>query len=88
MLADARKGRRPSLAGAAPAERSRAVYAQFVAALRQFDCQPATGVFGAHMVVRSAADGPVNIILETPEDVCEGRFAPEDAETVRTKEPA
>ena len=66
LLADAQKGRRPALGAAAPAEQGKTVYAQFVAALRQFDCRPASGVFGAHMIIRSVADGPVNIIVETP----------------------
>lgn len=77
LLADARKGRRPALGGAASAEQGRAVYAQFVAALRQFDCRPATGVFGAHMIIRSVADGPVNIILETPQQSPAGEYTSE-----------
>lgn len=77
LLADARKGRRPALGLAAPAEQGRTVYAQFVAELRQFDCRPATGLFGAHMIIRSVADGPVNIILETPQQKPAGEYTSE-----------
>ncbi len=77
LLADARKGRRPALGAAASAEQGKTVYAQFVAALRQFDCRPATGVFGAHMIIRSVADGPVNIILETPQQNPAGEYTSE-----------
>ncbi len=77
LLADAQKGRRPALGAAAPAEQGKTVYAQFVAALRRFDCRPAAGVFGAHMIIRSVADGPVNIILETPQQDPAGEYTSE-----------
>ena len=39
----------------------------FVQALRALGVSVATGSFGARMAVFSEADGPVNIILDTPE---------------------
>lgn len=66
LLADARKGRRPSFAAAAPAQHAKAVFDNFVDSLRDQSCLVAHGRFGAHMIVGSEADGPVNIILEIP----------------------
>jgi D-tyrosyl-tRNA(Tyr) deacylase len=66
LMADASKGRRPALTAAAPAKLAEARYDAFVEALRRYDVTVAGGVFGAHMTIRSAADGPVNILLEVP----------------------
>lgn len=66
LLADTRKGRRPAFAAAAAAEQARPLHEAFVAALKSFGLPLAGGVFGAHMVIRSAADGPVNVIVEMP----------------------
>ena len=66
LMADTRKGRRPALTDAAAPEVSRPLYERFVAALAKCECRVVGGVFGACMNIRSAADGPVNIILETP----------------------
>ena len=65
LLADAAKGRRPAFVGAAPPDLARGLYDALVSALAKVGCQVACGVFGAHMTIRSAADGPVNIILDT-----------------------
>ena len=67
LLADARKGRRPAFAGAAPAAEAEPVHEAFVMAIRRSVANVAAGVFGAHMIVRSAADGPVNILIELPD---------------------
>jgi D-tyrosyl-tRNA(Tyr) deacylase len=66
LLADARKGRRPAFTGAAPAQQAKPLHEEFVAALRTLTGPVETGLFGASMTVRSAADGPVNIILDMP----------------------
>jgi len=60
LYADARKGRRPSFAGAASPERAETLYNAYCAALA---VPTATGVFGAHMQIEMVADGPVTIIL-------------------------
>ena len=64
LYADARKGRRPSFVGAAPPERARSNYDQFVDELRRRDMSVATGEFGALMDVELVNDGPVTLILD------------------------
>ena len=66
LLADARKGRRPAFSGAAGPEIALSVYDAFVLALKKLSLPVAKGVFGADMTIRSAAIGPVNIILDMP----------------------
>ena len=66
LLADARKGRRPTFAAAAAAEQAEPVHEAFLAALRRQGVDVQTGVFGAKMAIRSQADGPVNIIVDLP----------------------
>ena len=66
LMADARKGRRPALVGAARPEQAEPLFHAFVAALSAEGVTVATGVFGAHMVINSGADGPVNILLDVP----------------------
>ncbi len=65
LLGDARKGRRPSFVAAAPPELGRALYEDFVAALRRHSPRVATGEFGATMQVVSTNDGPVTILIDT-----------------------
>jgi D-tyrosyl-tRNA(Tyr) deacylase len=66
LLADARKGRRPAFVAAAGFDDARAVDEAFAAALRARGLTVATGRFGTHMHIRSRADGPVNIVVDTP----------------------
>ncbi len=66
LMGNADKGRRPEFTAAAPGEAAERVYQAFLAALSEAGCQVASGVFGADMTIRSAADGPVNIIVESP----------------------
>lgn len=66
LLADARKGRRPAFVDAAGPDAAKALFEAFVAALLACECTVATGPFGASMVIHSAADGPVNIVLDLP----------------------
>jgi D-aminoacyl-tRNA deacylase len=66
LLADARKGRRPAFVKAAPPEQAEPLHEAFISGLRARDCQVSRGVFGAHMLVDSVADGPVNIVLDSP----------------------
>jgi D-aminoacyl-tRNA deacylase len=60
LYADARKGRRPSFADAAPPELAEVLYDAYCAALT---VPTAMGVFGAHMAIELVADGPVTIHL-------------------------
>jgi D-tyrosyl-tRNA(Tyr) deacylase len=67
LLADARKGNRPSYIGAAPPAVAEPLYKRFVALVAQAMGQPVpTGIFGADMQVRLLNDGPVTIILDSP----------------------
>jgi D-tyrosyl-tRNA(Tyr) deacylase len=65
LIADTRKGNRPSFASAAPAEQAEPLYNQFCQALRDLGVPVETGVFGARMAVEFVNDGPVTIILDT-----------------------
>lgn len=65
LLADCRKGRRPSFVEAGEPERARRLYDHFVAAARRRVGRVATGVFQATMKVTLTNDGPVTIILES-----------------------
>jgi len=67
LLADARKGRRPAFTAAAPGGLAKPLHEAFLHALRASGAPVASGVFGAHMIVRSAADGPVNLWLDVPD---------------------
>jgi D-tyrosyl-tRNA(Tyr) deacylase len=65
LYGDARGQRRPSFAQAAPAEKGKALYEEFVRALRSLGVRVETGVFQAHMSVELAYDGPVTILLDS-----------------------
>jgi D-aminoacyl-tRNA deacylase len=65
LLADTRKGRRPSFVAAAPPERARALYDYFIERVRESGLNVQTGSFGAHMLVKILNDGPVTIMLDS-----------------------
>ena len=67
LLADARKGRRPSFVEAAPPEVAEPLVEEFVAALREKGVRVATGCFRAKMLVDIQNEGPVTVILDTVE---------------------
>ena len=67
LLADARKGNRPSYIGAAPPAVAAPLYEQVVALVTAELGRPVpTGIFGADMQVRLLNDGPVTIVLDSP----------------------
>jgi D-tyrosyl-tRNA(Tyr) deacylase len=67
LLADARKGNRPSYIGAAGLAVAEPLYRQFVALVSAALGQPVpTGIFGADMQVSLVNDGPVTIVLDSP----------------------
>jgi D-tyrosyl-tRNA(Tyr) deacylase len=65
LLADVRKGRRPSFADAAPPDDASALVDAFAQALRDLGVPVEMGRFGAHMLVELENDGPVTIVLDT-----------------------
>jgi D-tyrosyl-tRNA(Tyr) deacylase len=64
LLADTRKGTRPSFSDAAPSEAAIPLYERFCQALRSAGVPVETGVFGARMAVELVNDGPVTIVLD------------------------
>jgi len=67
LLGDCRRGRRPSFTEAAPPEEADRLYRRFVARLREVGLKVETGVFQAHMAVSLVNEGPVTLVVETPE---------------------
>lgn len=65
LLADCRKGNRPSYIHAARPEISAPLYEQFCLTLsKELGRKVETGVFGADMKVELVNDGPVTIVLD------------------------
>ncbi|MDR0390247.1 MAG: D-tyrosyl-tRNA(Tyr) deacylase [Spirochaetaceae bacterium] len=67
LLADARKGRRPSYSLAAPPGQARELYASFIKRIKELGLPCEEGVFQAHMLVSYTNDGPVTILLDSKE---------------------
>ena len=65
LYGDARGQRRPSFIQAAPPELGKALYEEFVLALRALGVRVETGVFQAHMSLELSNDGPVTILLDS-----------------------
>lgn len=65
LLADCRKGRRPSFVHAAGPNKANDLYERFVDQVRQKGVNVATGRFRAMMDVSLINDGPVTLIVES-----------------------
>jgi D-tyrosyl-tRNA(Tyr) deacylase len=65
LMADARKGRRPSWNNAAPPEKAKELYEYFLAKTKEQGVHCETGEFQAKMLVNYTNDGPVTILLDT-----------------------
>jgi D-aminoacyl-tRNA deacylase len=64
LIAETRKGNRPSFSEAARSEEAEPVYEHFCAALAEEGVGVSRGVFGAQMSVALVTDGPVTIVLD------------------------
>jgi D-tyrosyl-tRNA(Tyr) deacylase len=65
LLADTRRGRRPSFVAAARGEQANGLYEAVAQHLHGAGIHVETGVFGADMAVELLNDGPVTILLDT-----------------------
>jgi D-tyrosyl-tRNA(Tyr) deacylase len=67
LLADTRKGRRPSFTQAAPPPEAERLFDEFVRQVQAIGLRVASGRFGQHMQVEIHNDGPVTILLDSKE---------------------
>ena len=65
LYGDARRGKRPSFTDAAEPAAARVIYDDFCRAVDALGVRCGRGVFGAHMVVELANDGPVTLMLDS-----------------------
>lgn len=65
LLADTKKGNRPSFIKSAPPEEALRLYRYFNEQLRSYELEVAEGEFGAHMLIQLENDGPVTILFDT-----------------------
>ena len=65
LLADTRKGRRPSFTDAAPPQQAEELFEHFVSEVRASGLRVATGRFQQYMQVEIHNDGPVTIMLDS-----------------------
>jgi len=67
LLADTRKGRRPSFVEAAPLAQAEQLFEQFVEQAHATGLKVATGRFQQYMQVEIHNDGPATIMLDSRE---------------------
>jgi D-tyrosyl-tRNA(Tyr) deacylase len=67
LLADVRKGRRPSFVGASAPEIAEPLVEAFAAVMREAGVPTQTGRFGAKMAVELVNDGPMTIVVDSEE---------------------
>ena len=65
LLADSRKGRRPSFTEAAPPDKAKKLYEFFVDQVRSAGLSVETGTFQEYMLVEIHNDGPVTLLVES-----------------------
>ena len=65
LLADTKKGRRPSFTDAAPPAQAEELFGQFVGEVRATGLKVETGRFQQYMQVEIHNDGPVTIMLDS-----------------------
>lgn len=74
LLADYKKGNRPSFIKAAKPDVALSLFQYFNDVLRQAGISVATGQFGADMKVTLSNDGPVTIIMDSDDRKNDGRL--------------
>jgi len=65
LYGDCRKGRRPGYSSAAPPEKAKKLYQQFIDTVKQKQIVTASGRFQAHMDVELVNDGPVTLLIDS-----------------------
>jgi len=64
LLADSKKGRRPSYISAANPQKAKDYYDKFIALLKDYNLKVECGIFGAMMNVNLVNRGPVTIMID------------------------
>ena len=67
LYGDTRKGRRPSFIDAARPEKANPLYQEFCAFLEEQGLPVSRGVFGADMKIELVNDGPVTLLIDSPQ---------------------
>ena len=67
LYGDCRKGRRPSFVKAADPREAQRLYDYFIDYLREKGFKVSSGLFQAYMKVSIENDGPVTLMIDTPE---------------------
>ena len=63
LLANTKKGNRPSYASAADSKLANSLYTEFIKKLKNYEINIEKGRFGAHMQLDFINDGPITILL-------------------------
>lgn len=69
LYGDCIKGRRPSFIEAARSDYANELYEKFIKETKSHGVKVETGIFGADMKVELLNDGPVTLVIDTPENI-------------------
>lgn len=69
LYGDTKKGNRPSFVGAAPPEQANKLYQRALEMSRALGIKTESGQFQAHMQVSLVNDGPVTLMIESPQPI-------------------
>ena len=78
LYGDCEKGRCPSFTAAAHPTTAKKLYENFIEELKKYDIPIETGIFQADMKVEIINDGPVTMIIETPQKMAVKENQPEN----------